>query len=126
LKKNDTETIKVNYSIEELKDQDCYSLKFSICSNLLEKQVKRILSTLYIIFKDGEKIFYLGSCEVVIVNDKETAFNEIKECDKNVKYFQKSLTDKNLNILESKKFNNLIIWESSKKKEYQKYFEKNF
>jgi hypothetical protein len=121
LKKNDENVEIEDFKIEEFEMNDKYCLKFSL-KNKNEDIKNKILSTLFL--KLNNEI--IGCCEIVIIKEKEIVLNEIKECEKNISFFQNLLKDKNINILENKKFNNLLVEENNKKKEYQKYFEKNF
>jgi hypothetical protein len=110
-----------DFKVEEFDIYDNYCLKFSL-KNKNEELTNKILSTLYLSLNDE----IIGCCEIVIIKDKLIAEKEIKECEKNISFFQNFLKDKNINILENRKFNNLLIIENNKKNEYQKYFEKNF
>jgi hypothetical protein len=100
---------------------DFYFLDFNL--NLENEERKRILSTLNIFIENEEAI---GSCEIVIVKNKEDAEKELKECDSTIKSFQKSLQDKNINSFQIEIINKKLFNESKKRDEFINYFNENF
>jgi hypothetical protein len=68
----------------------------------------------------------ISACEIVIIRNKEDAEKEIKECEKNINFYQNILKEKKINILEKNVNENLLFQEKKKKEEYNSYFSENF
>jgi hypothetical protein len=88
----------------------------------MENEVMKIISTLNIILNNE----IIGSCEIVIVRNKEDAEKEINECESTIKIYQKSLQDKNINSAQVDFINKKLFDEKIKKEEYSNYFLENF